>query len=557
MTRAFAEWKAHGVAFTLGLPNERWGSRTAAAGWQRLFPLQWLVRPLRPEVFAARRFGVPWLRRASVLSRISERWLRNRLHQDPRIEFRAVSRADDTFDRLWERCRSDAMFSAVRDSAWVQWRFLSSPTRKYDVVLAYRDGAAVGYRATHVAKTDVKTSAFLAEIVAPHGDHATQESLLADAIASAHEAEADILAALAVPGTHLHALLRRAGFVRGPAFGVHVVPFAADLSLDPLRKPENWRLSGAELESLSDGSMPCGAGHPNNTPDSQLDGPRCDRLGDADAIVQGVAAALRRTTERLAREVAYPTGSEPDWSELEWAIARSAAAMQGISTLLANNLSWSGPPAWREFLAEQREQSMLRDARIGALLEHIDAAARKRGIECVALKGAALRALDLYRPGERPMGDVDLLVAEPRSETDRSRNGRHRLRRSVHEAASSRLRAAPKVAPRGFGEHVDNPLKIEMHTVIAEPLPVRKVDITERLKSGRARPGRQRLSRPTSLLLHLLLHAAGNMRAHTLRQVQLHDIAMVAGLFYEHDWRALLEQRHDGKNRGGCFRRWP
>ena len=248
VTRAFAEWKAHGIAFTLGLPNERWGSRTAAAGWQRLFPLQWLVRPLRPEVFAARRFGAPWLRRASVLSRIWERWLRNRLHQDPRIEFRAVSRADDAFDRLWERCRSDAMFSTVRDSAWVQWRFLSSPTRKYDVVLAYRDGAAVGYRATHVAKTDDKTSAFLAEIVAPHGDHATQESLLADAIASAYEAGADILAALAVPGTNLHASLRRAGFVRGPAFGVHVVPFAADLSLDRLRKPENWRLSGAEFD---------------------------------------------------------------------------------------------------------------------------------------------------------------------------------------------------------------------------------------------------------------------------------------------------------------------
>jgi hypothetical protein len=140
------------------------------------------------------------------------------------------------------------MFSTVRDSAWVQWRFLSSPLRKYDVVLAFRDGVAVGYRAIHVAKTERKTSAFLGEILAPNSDRAAQDSLIAEAITSAYNAGADILAALAVPGTAHYALLREAGFIRGPAFGVHIVPFAADLCMEELRKPENWRLSGAEFD---------------------------------------------------------------------------------------------------------------------------------------------------------------------------------------------------------------------------------------------------------------------------------------------------------------------
>lgn len=245
---AFADWKRSGVAFTLGLPNERWGSRTSAAGWQRLFPLQWLVRPLRPEVFAARRLGLPWLRRATVVSRLWHRWMQGRLRHDPRIEFRQASRADERFDELWERCRSNAVFSAVRDSAWVQWRFLSSPLRKYKVVVASRNGAAVGYRATHVAKTETKTSAFLAEIVAPAGDDAARDSLIADATADAYACGADILAALAVPGTDSFASLRRAGFMRGPAFGVHIVPFASDLSMERLRRPESWLLSGAEFD---------------------------------------------------------------------------------------------------------------------------------------------------------------------------------------------------------------------------------------------------------------------------------------------------------------------
>jgi hypothetical protein len=248
VARAFANWQAHGVAFTLGLPNEQWGSRTAAAGWQRLFPLQWLVRPLRPEVFAARRFGLPWLRHASVLSRFWGRWTRGRLRQDPRLESRDVARAGDAFDRVWHRCAADAMFSVVRDAAWVHWRFLSSPARKYDVVLAYRNGEPVGYRATHIARSADKTSAFLAELVAPNDDEPALHTLLAGAVADAHAAGADMLAALAVPGTVLHAVLRRAAFLRGPAFGVHIVPFAADLPLDRLRRPENWRLSGAEFD---------------------------------------------------------------------------------------------------------------------------------------------------------------------------------------------------------------------------------------------------------------------------------------------------------------------
>jgi hypothetical protein len=245
---AFAEWRAHDIAFTLGLPNERWGSRIGAAGWQRLFPLQWLVRPLRPEVFAARRFGLPWLRHARIVSRLWDRWMQSRLRRDPQIEYGEVSQADDRFDRIWEQCRSHAKFSAVRDSAWVQWRFLSSPTRQYEVVLACRNGEPIGYRALHVSKGADKTSAFLAEIVTPDSDEAALDSLLWDAVATAYEAGADILGALAVPGTTLYASLRRAGFLRGPAFDVHIVPFAANFSIQQLRTPGNWHLSGAEFD---------------------------------------------------------------------------------------------------------------------------------------------------------------------------------------------------------------------------------------------------------------------------------------------------------------------
>ena len=258
-----------------------------------------------------------------------------------------------------------------------------------------------------------------------------------------------------------------------------------------------------------------------------------------------IAAALRRTTERLARELAQPTDSQPQWNEIEWAIAGAAAAMQGISVLLARRLLWCGPPSWRDFLTEQQEQGTLRHAAIGAVLERLDAVLRAGGVGCVALKGAALRGLDIYSIGERPMGDIDLLVRS----VDLPSTAAAMAKIDYVEAFKSQRHRvyAPrrKVAPRSLGEHVDNPLKIEIHTVVAEALPVRRIDITAGLWPDTVAPGLNAYSGLSALLLHLLLHAAGSMRAHALRQIQLHDIAAIAPLLSAAQWAELLESQRD------------
>jgi len=123
-----------------------------------------------------------------------------------------------------------------------------------------------------------------------------------------------------------------------------------------------------------------------------------------------VEAALRKTTQVLACEVACPTAHAPDWSELEWRIATAVAALQGISTLLSNGLRWRGPDLWEAFLAEQKRHAVLRQQRILELLARIEREAQRAAIALVALKGSALYRLGIYRVGERPMGDIDLLV---------------------------------------------------------------------------------------------------------------------------------------------------
>ena len=46
-----------------------------------------------------------------------------------------------------------------------------------------------------------------------------------------------------------------------------------------------------------------------------------------------------------------------------------------------------------------------------------------------------------------------------------------------------------------------------------------------------------------ALLLHLLLHAAGNMKCHALRQIQLHDIALLLDRLGDADWDSTARDR--------------
>jgi hypothetical protein len=267
-----------------------------------------------------------------------------------------------------------------------------------------------------------------------------------------------------------------------------------------------------------------------------------------------LAAALRSTTERLALELASAAETAPAWTGVEWNVARAVAAMQGITVLLANRLRWEGPSSWQDFLATQRRQALQRDARIESLLAQLDVALHAARVGCVALKGSALRRRSLYRPGERPMGDVDLLARH--ADADRVTGALH----SIGYECSFDMRRHRVFAPRSAaaaieaGEHPDNPLKIEVHFRIAEPLPVYPVDISAGILREDCGFGLRDYASARELFRHLLLHAAGNMRAHALRQIQLHDISLLAGRLTPEDWESLRNTPQAG---GGAWWMWP
>ena len=254
---------------------------------------------------------------------------------------------------------------------------------------------------------------------------------------------------------------------------------------------------------------------------------------------------LRGITEQLAAELAQPGNTAPDWSELEWGLARGVAAIHGVSSLLARALKWDGPPGWKPFLVTQRDHVATRHRRIEELLSQLDARARDESVALVALKGAALHSLGLYRPGDRPMADVDLLVRP--SEAKRAEQILGSLGFSEQYANWKHQVFVPAVrtAHSGLGEHAQNYIKIELHQRIAEILPLRITDVTQTVLPSRTHPGLNAYPSNAALIAHLLIHAAGAMAYRSLRLLHLHDIALVSSRMSASDWNELLALGRD------------
>jgi hypothetical protein len=245
-------WRAAGIPFVLGLPNQRWGSRTSALGWEPLFPLQWRVRWLRPEALLARRLRWPSLSRLRLVSTMwNVIWDRRLPARDNAPDVRPVSTAGPEFDALWQACAPEIRASVVRDAAWVGWRYLSAPALAYQVLLAERAGAPAGYVAYRLETAGERRIGYIAEVFTRRGDDLARLVLIRQAVNRLRLDGADLAVSLAVPGTPPDHAFRRAGFISSwGSFSVEVVPLASDLPLEGLRDPHAWELAGGDFDVI-------------------------------------------------------------------------------------------------------------------------------------------------------------------------------------------------------------------------------------------------------------------------------------------------------------------
>lgn len=250
--RAHDAWRQDGVSLVLGLPNERWGSRTQALGWTPLFELRRMAFPLRPADILRRRFGA--LVGAGV-GPLAEAWFRGRRQRSgdpggaPRVG--EVSEAGPVFDTLWGKARGSASQSICRDATWVGWRFVSSVEPGYRVLLVGAGSDALGWSAIRVDRSRGHAVGLVADLVAdPSRPDAWRA--VAEAAMSALAAEgAETASTLAAEGSPRYERLLEQGFVARPqAFKVHAVVLEAGLDGPTLGRAAAWDMAGGDFDVI-------------------------------------------------------------------------------------------------------------------------------------------------------------------------------------------------------------------------------------------------------------------------------------------------------------------
>ena len=147
---AYAHWREAGIAFTVGLPNEQWGSRTGALGWTPVGTLRWWVRWLDPiRVFVARG-QLLWPKSSKKPPSGGV----GRFQVERVIE-------PESLEDLWNLIEEEGI---VRSADWFRWRYLEA-LPKWHVIGVWESGRLVGAGAFHIDGDRDLPSGLIGEVV--------------------------------------------------------------------------------------------------------------------------------------------------------------------------------------------------------------------------------------------------------------------------------------------------------------------------------------------------------------------------------------------------------
>jgi hypothetical protein len=236
------------------------------------------------------------------------------------------------------------------------------------------------------------------------------------------------------------------------------------------------------------------------------------------------------------------------WSPAHWSAARLAVQVHGIGPLLHRTFDRPAPASLEPLFAYATATADLnrrRSARWCDELERVIDVAARRGLDVVALKGAALVASDLDDPVLRPTADIDLLVsgADVAGLDSIWRDAGFEFERASTRHRAYYLRTLGPAAVHSCGEHPDNPLRLELHPNARQEALGFAFDVTAAIQRRRElvswRSVRMSVPGRAPLFQHVGFHAAQDLLWRKGRLLKLRDVALLAAGQNDDHWRDL------------------
>ena len=255
-SRAHEDWATAGYHLVIGLPNDKWGTRTSALGYVPLFPLDWLKFPLRLDRVARRHIRIKAARHVveAPALLISRAW--HRLHLAGRQDEKHIHR--DALDfaspnneamQFWPLLSNYFPNAVLRSPEWLRWRYCDEPSGEFKVVLCSRGAHPTGFASYRLVSDGTRLTGYLADLVVAPQDRASAQSLLGAVLADLDVSGAGSVMAASPPGSSAYSRLRACGFRRLSAgFTFEIVPLSNSIDPYSLKDPSLWHLAAGDFD---------------------------------------------------------------------------------------------------------------------------------------------------------------------------------------------------------------------------------------------------------------------------------------------------------------------
>ena len=252
-----------GFAFAYGfLPTSSVGAFERRLSWSLVMKAPVHIKPIDLGKFVAekvqRRVLAPWLSLGSrVLSRAPGlvASARMRLDSRVRVEVTACSAIEEWADALWLRCRGQHRAWAIRDRAYLAWRYDARPQSDYVFLRAEAGGTIVGLAVLAVGTREQGRICYVMELLADPTLSAALPTLLAAVEAQARAQNCAFVSAMVSPGSRYRGAFLADAYLPMPErifphelhFGIRRT--SNDVIPD-LLEPRTWHLTWGDTDGL-------------------------------------------------------------------------------------------------------------------------------------------------------------------------------------------------------------------------------------------------------------------------------------------------------------------
>jgi len=250
--------KDTGAVLHFSFVSEENYKRLRAENSNRTFTVPLLLKPLEYGTLVKCHLKTEWQRFLANKAR----WIleplffrRPSLPGDTDVSVQMLDQFDESFDDFWNRVQDKYRAIAIRDQAFLKWRFTPVSARRYHILVARSPDKMLGYSVIRCANVRGIPTGLILDLLLLDSNQGEEAGVCLTAHAEAffRSQKMSLIAALMVPGSAEYRVLRLLGCRNlGSVFSPRPFRFAFFVHREDLKSlsVKDWFVTLADFESL-------------------------------------------------------------------------------------------------------------------------------------------------------------------------------------------------------------------------------------------------------------------------------------------------------------------